>query len=234
MRPILVASVVAVLASAGCTGARLQITPEEYGRLARGTGAMPIAKLDVARPDPASVLRQKAAPIAPDDVDLTMLLDRLRATLERSGGVGLAAPQIGISRRVVLVKHGTRSPGKPVRTEAYINPRVEWSSPEVDEDYEGCLSIDAGHGLVPRPRSVKVSFDPLGGGARQVIELTGWDARIMQHEIDHLDGVLFVDKAKGSLLPADEARRRRDELHRSRGWLPPLPASQPAAAPAPR
>jgi peptide deformylase len=87
---------------------------------------------------------------------------------------------------------------------------------------------------VARPRSVKVSFDPLGGGARQTIELTGWDARIMQHEIDHLDGVLFVDKMKGGLLPEDAARTRRDEIHRARGWLPPLPASQPATAPRPQ
>jgi peptide deformylase len=230
MRPILVAAVVVVLAVAGCAGARYQITPEEYGLLARGKGAMPIVKLDLARPDPASVLRQRAAPIAADDVDLTMLLDRLRATLEQSRGIGLAAPQIGISRRVVLVKHGTRPAGKPVRVEAYINPRVEWASPEIDDDYEGCLSVGAGWGLVARPRSVKVSFDPLGGGARQTIELSGWDARIMQHEIDHLDGILFVDKLKGGLLSMDEARKRRDEIHRARGWLPALPALQPASS----
>ena len=82
---------------------------------------------------------------------------------------------------------------------------------------------------------MKVSYDPLGGGARKVIELAGWDSRIMQHEIDHLDGVLFTDKVKGSLLAPDEARKRRDEIHRARGWLPRVPpaASQPASAPAP-
>jgi peptide deformylase len=224
MRAVLVVPLAVVLV-AGCAGARFQITPEEYGRMARGKGAMTVVQLDPAQPAAASVLRQKAAPVAPDDVDLTMLLDRLRATLAQSGGVGLAAPQIGISRRVVLVMHGTR-PAARRHVEAYLNPRIEWASPEIDDDYEGCLSVGAGWGLVPRPRSVKVSYDELGGGPRKVIELTGWDARIMQHELDHLDGVLFVDKMKGGLVPEDEARQRRDELHRARGWLPPA-ASQP-------
>ena len=228
------AAVLALVLVAGCGGARLQLTPDEYGRMARGKGAMEVVKLDPARPDPASVLRQKAAPVAPDDVDLTMLLDRMRATLEQTRGLGLAAPQIGISRRVVLVLHGTR-PAAQKHVEAYLNPRVEWASPEIDDDYEGCLSVGAGWGLVPRPRGVKVSYDPLGGGARKVVELTGWDARIMQHEIDHLDGVLFIDKMKGALVPEDEARTRRDELHRARGWLPPrAPAAsrpQPGAKP---
>jgi peptide deformylase len=230
MRAILVASVAVVLVASGCGGARLQLTPDEYGRLARGKGAMPIVKLDPAKPDPASVLRRKALPVTPDDVDLTMLIDRLRATLEATKGVGLAAPQIGVSRRVLLVLHGLRPAGQKSWVEVYINPRIEWSSPEIDDDYEGCLSVDAGFGLVPRPRRVKVSYDPLGGGPRKVVELTGWDARIMQHEVDHLDGVLFIDRMKGGFLTAAEARRLRDELHRKRGWLPPA-ASQPEAKP---
>jgi peptide deformylase len=234
MKRVLVAPFVMVLAASGCGAARFQLTPEEYGRMARGKGAMEIVKIDPANPRGPGVLRMRAAPVAPDDVDLTMLLDRMRATLEKTGGVGLAAPQIGISRRVILVRHGTR-PATKERVEAYLNPRVEWASPEVDDDYEGCLSVDAGFGLVPRPRSVKVSFDPLGGGARQTMALQGWDARIVQHELDHLDGILFVDKMKGGFLTAAEARPRRDELHRQRGWLPPLPApaSQPQAGPKP-
>jgi len=233
MTRILVASFVLVLAASGCGAARYQLTPEEYGRMARGKGAMPIVKIDPAQPGGPGPLRLRAAPVTPDDVDLTMLLDRMRATLEQTGGVGLAAPQIGIPRRVVLVLHGTRPAGKR-HVEAYLNPRLDWASPEIEDDYEGCLSVDAGFGLVPRPRSVKVSFDPLGGGARQVVELTGWDARIMQHELDHLDGVLFIDKMKGGLLTADEARKRRDELHRQRGWLPPLPAAASQSQPGPK
>jgi peptide deformylase len=226
MNRVVVASFFVFLGAAGCGAARLQLTPDEYGLMARGKGAMPVVKLDPAKPAAGSVLRARANPIAPDDVDLTMLLDRMRATLVQTGGVGLAAPQIGISRRVLLVLHGTRPAGQKTRVEAYINPRMEWASSEIEDDYEGCLSVDGGSGLVPRPRSVKVSYDQLGGGPRQLIELTGWDARIMQHELDHLDGVLFIDKLKGGLLPVDEARKRRNELHRSRGWLPPA-ASQP-------
>jgi peptide deformylase len=184
---------------------------------------MHIVSYDIHQPDPASVLRQRAEPVAPDDPELTLLLERMGATLEHAGGVGLAAPQVGISRRVILVKHGTRPTGQPTRVVAYLNPVIEWSSPETDDDYEACLSIDGVGGLVRRARRLRVSYDPVGGGPRAAADYAEWDARILQHEIDHLDGVLYVDKLAGPLLPSDEMRRLRDEGHLQRGWLPPSP-----------
>jgi len=227
-------AVLAVLAlGGGCASARLAITPEEYARLARGTGPMAIVMHDPARPDPASVLKQRAAPVSPVDTDLTLLIRRMHDTLVRAKGVGLAAPQIGIARRVILVVHGVRPAGQPTRMEVYLNPRLEQVSPEQDDDYEGCLSVANAGGLVARARRVTMSHDPLGGGPRQTITVSDWDARIVQHEIDHLDGVLYSEKLKGPLLPYDEARRLRDEGHRRRGWLPSAaPASGPASVPA--
>jgi peptide deformylase len=226
------AALAVLIAAGGCASARHAITPEEYARLSRGTGPIAIVMYDPARPDPTSILRQSAAPVSPVDTDLTLLIRRLHDTLEKAGGVGLAAPQIGVGRRVILVVHGLRPVGQPTRAEVYLNPRIERASPEQDDDYEGCLSIANVGGLVTRARRVTMSHDPLGGGPRQTIEVSDWDARIVQHEIDHLDGVLFVDKLKGQLLPYEEARRLRDAGHRQRGWLPPAaPASGPASAP---
>jgi peptide deformylase len=176
------------------------------------------------------VLRAVARRVDPADPEVDVLVARLRSTLEASGGVGLAAPQVGIPARVVLVKHGTRPQGQPTHVEVYLNPVLEWESAELDEDWEGCLSVPGVGGLVSRPRAVRVSHDRPGG--RAVVELDGWDARIMQHELDHLVGVLYVDHALGPLLPVEEARRRRDVGHRDRGWLAPDPASIPASAPA--
>jgi peptide deformylase len=229
MRHLVLVAVV-VAAACGCAGARYALTPDEHAWLSRGTGTMSIVMHDPARPDPQSVLRQRAAPVTPDDPDLTPLVERMQATFEKEGGVGLAAPQIGVSRRVVLVLHGTRPAGQPRRVELYLNPRIEWSSSEQEDDYEACLSIAGIGGLVPRARRIKVSYDVLGGGPRRTVELADWDARIVQHEVDHLDGVLFVDRLKGPPLPMDEMRRRRDAGHRARGWLPP---EAPASAPAP-
>jgi peptide deformylase len=237
--PLLLA---ALALACGCTAARLQITPEEYGELSRGTGAMPVVALDSRAGSPSrDVLRQKALPAAPADADLPLLIDRLRATLEHTGAVGIAAPQIGISRRVVLVRLGTRPEGQQTKVLVFVNPVVEAASREIDEDYEACLSVSGGGGLVPRATHVTVSWDPVGGGPRLSTTAWGWDARILQHEIDHLDGVLFVDRLKGPLLPLEEMRRLRDAKHRAKGWLrgagpasavAPASAAAPASAPA--
>jgi peptide deformylase len=212
-------AILAALALAGCSVGRAGL--DEYrGRLA-GEGAMEIVQLNLAKPDPDSVLRKKAKDVDPLDPLLPELLGRMSASLEKTGGVGIAAPQIGVSRRVILVRHGTRPKGQPTRVEAYLNPALEWSSPEVEDDYEACLSVGDGGGLVPRARAVRVRYQKPGSEQVLHLELADWDARIMQHEVDHVDGKLFIDKLKGELMPIEEMRRRRDEGHRARGWIPP-------------
>jgi peptide deformylase len=219
----------ALVATCGCAGASSDWTPAEHARIEGGRGPMTIVQLDLANPDPSSVLRQTALPVSPEDPELEPLLARMRATLEESGGVGLAAPQVGISRRVVLVRLGTRPVGQPTRVEIFLNPRIEWASPELDEDYEACLSVDGVGGLVRRAKRLRLVHDLVGG--TRTVELAEWDARIAQHELDHLDGVLYVDKIIGALLPTAEVRRLRDEGHRKRGWIPSEPPPPPSAGP---
>jgi peptide deformylase len=221
----------ALLATAGgCAGAHSALNPEEYARLARGKGAMSIVTCDPARPDPTSILRQRALPVSAEDPDLTLLTERMAATMQAEQVVGLAAPQIGVSRRVIMVRHGVRPVGQPTRLELYLNPRIEWASAEQDDDYEACASVAGVGGLVPRARRITMTYETLGARARQRVELGDWDARIVQHEIDHLEGVLFVDRLRGGLLPLEEMRRLRDAAHRAKGWMP---TSQPASTSAP-
>jgi peptide deformylase len=185
-------------------------------------GGVDVVQLDRGHPAPASVLRRRAEPVDPRDPRLPELVERLRAALERTGGVGIAGPQVGASRRVALVKLGTRPAGGEVRVETLVNPVFTELGPVDDPDYEACLSVEGVGGRLPRARTLTVAYEAVGGG-RHELRLSGWDARIAQHEMDHLDGILYLDHVDGPLVPLDETRRLRDEGHRRRGWLPPAP-----------
>ncbi len=218
MRGALAAVAMAVV---GCAGRGAGLA-EYRGQLA-GEGPLEIVQLDLDRPDPESVLRKQAAAVDSLDPEMPQLVARMSATLEKSGGVGLAAPQVGVSRRVLLVRHGTRPKGQPVHVEAYVNPEVSWASAQTEEDYEACLSVSRGGGLVPRAKAVRIRYQRPGEAGWHELDLTDWDARIMQHELDHLDGKMFVDRLVGELMSMEEMRKRRDEKHRAMGWLPPAP-----------
>jgi peptide deformylase len=212
------AELLAMLVTASGCAHRTALDQGERAQL-EGAGPMGVAMLDRANPDPRSVLRRPTQPVRLDDPGLALLLERMRATLEETGGVGIAAPQIGISRRAILVRHGTRPKGPPTRVEAYLNPKIVWASKETETDYEACLSIEGVGGPVVRPQRIKLEYEALDGTSAE-LDLADWDARIAQHEVDHLEGILFIDRSAGALVPLDEARQRRDALHRVRGWLP--------------
>ena len=153
----------------------------------------------------APVLRQKARKAAPLLRADRLKIDRLmRATLEKSGGVGLAAPQIGLSLRIILVQ--LQDPAKTVIT--CLDPVLEMKSPAQVDGYEGCLSIPGKGGKVLRHESIQVKCLSLDGRVK-IYESTGFEARIFQHELDHLDGVLYTDKLSGDLMPIEEMRRLR-------------------------
>lgn len=162
-----------------------------------------------------NVLRRLARELRASD-DSGLLEKRMRATLEVSKGVGIAAPQVGISARAILVMLGARPaiPGGPTspHVEWYVNPRIVERSDEVTLDYEGCLSIDDVCGMVRRHRRVVVEFGVAGVSKR--VEASGFDARIFQHEIDHLDGVLYVDRVEGGLQPKERLKELREQLRR--------------------
>jgi len=144
-------------------------------------------------------------PRAIGSAELTGLIDALRAGLEATPGVGLAAPQIGVASRVILVQdpaafHARVTPERlaelertPVEPYVLINPEIERVGNEGRSFFEGCLSVDGYCALVERHRSVRVRWlDP--DGERHEAVRTGWHARILQHEVDHLNGILYVDR----------------------------------------
>ena len=135
----------------------------------------------------SEVLREKAVPVKEITPNIAKLLDNMLDTLYDANGVGLAAPQVGVSKRVVVIDVGEG----PLEL---INPVIIAKEGE-DLDDEGCLSIPGITGQVARAAKVKV--EALNRqGELQVIEGEGLLARCLQHEIDHLEGILFVDKAK--------------------------------------
>ncbi|MGD8354776.1 MAG: peptide deformylase [Methyloceanibacter sp.] len=139
-------------------------------------------------PDP--VLRQTAKPVERVDDELRTLMDDMLATMYDAPGVGLAAPQIGILRRVIVMDPA-RDEEEPAPI-AMANPIILDRSEEMRIYEEGCLSIPEVTAEVERPAAARVSYLDREGKPREV-ELDGFLATIVQHEVDHLNGVLFID-----------------------------------------
>jgi peptide deformylase len=137
------------------------------------------------------------------------LVDDLFETMYAAKGVGLAANQVGLARRVAVVDVGAETPTPMV----LINPRILHQSPETDVAEEGCLSVPEIFGDIERP--VDIVVEALDKDGRPVrLETGGYQARAIQHEIDHLDGVLFLDHlsaVKRGLLLAKWKRQRKGE-----------------------
>lgn len=199
----------------GCTPglqARRGLAPTERKLLAQPGASLPIVQYKLAGANLGSVLRQRSRSARHLPRQSLVRLDRLmRASLKRSGGVGLAAPQVGLARRVILVQLQTKQ--RPVLT--CVDPRIVRRSGDRVSGYEACLSIHGVGGSVDRARWVELTYLDLQGRKR-THRSEGWEARIFQHELDHLIGRLYVDLVRGPLLPLDEMRRRR-RLRKSRG-----------------
>jgi peptide deformylase len=146
------------------------------------------------------VLREVARPLSDAelaDPALPALVEDMVETLDAAGGIGLAAPQIGESVRLAII----RIPGGPSRygelptvpLTVYANPEIEVIDPAPAGFWEGCLSVPGLRGFVERPQHVRVRWQDLDGGAHEAV-LEGFLATVFQHEFDHLDGRLYVDR----------------------------------------
>ena len=183
------------------------LTPLERYQVLRGTADEVMALVENDTDAGDTFLREPSQPVTPGDPVIAHLTDRMLATVQAVEGVGIAAVQVGIGRRVVLVQRFDRE-GEPF--EALLNPEFLDLSAESAPGWEGCLSIPAGHGEVERSTSVTVQYDTPDG--RQLIEtLDGFTAVILQHELDHLDGTLFIDRTiTEPLMPKDDYREMRE------------------------
>ena len=159
-------------------------------------------------PDP--VLKQKAEPVIAFDAELRRLADDMLETMYAAPGVGLAAPQVGISRRLIVLDCSPKdAPQSPL---VAVNPEIVAGDGECCEE-EGCLSVPEYYAKVVRQEQVRVRFQDLDGTTRE-IEAAGLWAVCLQHEIDHLDGLLFVDRL--SPLKRSLFRRKYQKIQEQR------------------
>jgi peptide deformylase len=147
------------------------------------------------------ILRERARPLAPGEIRLPhiqKLVDDMIETMREYHGVGLAAPQVHEGIRIFVAALSDRDEREdPAESDpiVLINPEIVARSSETEEDWEGCLSIPDVRGRVPRAHQVTVkAFDR--NGTRIEVEADGFSARVIQHEYDHLDGVLFLDRMR--------------------------------------
>ena len=142
----------------------------------------------ITAPDPR--LKKVAAPVATVDDDVRRLLDDMLETMYAAPGIGLAAPQIGVLKRAIVVDVAEKD-AKPAPMKI-VNPEILWVSDDDANYEEGCLSLPDQYADVVRPRAIRLRYVDEQGELRE-LEAEGMLATCIQHEIDHLDGVLFVD-----------------------------------------
>ena len=166
----------------------------------------------VTLPDP--VLRRKARAITKFDKELSTLIDDMVETMREAPGVGLAAPQIGLSDRLIVIEYYERGEDEenedaPKKVWAVVNPEIVKKSEETVMGVEGCLSIPGLLGEVERNTEVHVRGLNRHGKPMK-IKAKGWLARIFQHEIDHLNGVVFPDLATRVWQPQQEVEQEQE------------------------
>jgi peptide deformylase len=163
-----------------------------------------VAALRLVRQYPDPALRNAATAVAEVDDEVQRLAERMLDVMERAHGVGLAAPQLGILRRILVYRASDEDDPKVL-----INPQLVQRSDETEVGTEGCLSLLGGELQVPVARHlrVRVSGRDASGDAVDV-DVEGFEARVIQHEIDHLDGILIFDRA--------EDQERREALRELR------------------
>ena len=172
---------------------------------------------------PDKILRQKTRPVTRFDAELQHLIDNMIETLREANGVGLAAPQVGqpIQLAVILTLPEEDDEGNELEDTrelfVIINPEIFWRSKETVKGIEGCLSIPGYVGEVERHESIRVrGLDRHGRKLR--LRLYDWTARIFQHEIDHLNGELYIDKLTGpeNIWTEEEFEKRQEAARKAR------------------
>ncbi len=141
-------------------------------------------------PDP--VLKQIAQPVQTIGPDVQKQMDRMLQTMYDAPGIGLAANQVGLLNRVIVMDLADREGGESAEPYFMANPEIIWESEEMSVMEEGCLSIPQQYGEVERPLSVRVKYLDYNGKEGE-LEASGLLSHCVQHEIDHLNGVLFTD-----------------------------------------
>jgi peptide deformylase len=181
---------------------RGKIHPSDDVKLGHEGSEMSILNI-LTYPDPR--LRIKSKPVSKFDAEFQQLVDDMLETMRDAPGVGLAAPQIGELLQLVVIEYNEDDEDEDARPKRYVlvNPQFTWYSDEKVTDLEGCLSVPGFTGTVERSEAVSLKAQNRFGKPIK-LNVDGWLARIFQHEIDHLVGVLYVDKAVEVHRPTTE------------------------------
>lgn len=156
-------------------------------------------------PDP--ILRHRTKTIGDFDADLKKLTDDMAKTMYAHDGIGLAAPQVNILKKIIVIGH---KDGQSYT--AYINPEITFVSRDKTTTDEGCLSLPGIYGLVTRPKKIRIKYQDLDGKTQKA-KIKGMEAIVIQHEIDHLNGILFIDKTA-------KITKGQDILDKLKKWTP--------------
>lgn len=161
---------------------------------------------------PNPILRQKAKVVSKIDGRVTALITAMVKKIDETKGpkgIGLAAPQVGELLRIILARE-IKERGKEGELFVLVNPKIKKTSKKTELGIEGCLSVPGLYGFIERPYSIKI--EALSEKNRKVKRsMSGLFARIIQHEVDHLDGVLFTDKVKGKLYTAEQLEKLKTQ-----------------------
>ena len=152
-----------------------------------------MTKMQIEKGVDNKILRTKSAPIERIDKSIQKLIKDMKETMAKENGLGLAAPQVGVNKRLIIITLNYESDHEMVIP--LINPEILDFSEEKNIAEEGCLSLPGIYKPVKRSSHIKVKFlDPKGN--EHILELDDINARVVQHEVDHLDGILFVDRVE--------------------------------------
>lgn len=154
--------------------------------------------MEILTGDKNPILRQKSQPIEHLTKEVRDLIIQMKKNMENNNGVGLAAPQINVSLRVIICEVDNKF-------YAFINPEIIKSSKKTSSIEEGCLSLPDIYGEVERPE--RIILKAINSNGKKIkLKAFGLLARVIQHEIDHLDGILFIDKAKNIIKDTTQKR----------------------------
>jgi peptide deformylase len=167
------------------------------------------------------VLRRKAAEIPNDYLlsdEFSRLLCDLKDSMDHYGGIGIAAPQIGVELQVAIIElNGLNRYGEEINLAltAFINPKISYLTQDYQGFWEGCLSVPGLRGYVERPKKIKVEYMSEKGEMKEIIA-EGFLATVLQHELDHLEGVLYIDRIRDPKLISYQ--EEFEEFHKERAF----------------
>lgn len=176
--------------------------------------------LQIENPEDRVVLKTRARPVRVPNPGLKALIDDMFETMHAANGVGLAAPQIGLSQRIAVIyipppveerPDGTLVEVGPSQSYALINPTIVKAGNQEMNGMEGCLSLPGWFAEVPRANWVTVDYQDADGRYHRIRKATGLLARALQHEIDHLDGVLFTERIRDLSTLKDYSKEQEGE-----------------------